>query len=88
MTQTEKTMLSELVSDLKQQRDQIRVRLHLASMEVKDEFEKLDDQFNQLNHRIDPLKDAVGETTEGVWDSLKKLGSEVKVGFRRVLKSL
>lgn len=88
MPQKEKTFLRELISDLKQQRDHLRVKVHLGSVEVKDEFEKLDDKLSQLNHRFDPLKDAVGETAEDVWDSLKLFGSEIKDGFVRIRKSL
>ncbi len=88
MSQNEKTLMAELISDLKQQRDQIRVRIHLGNMELKDEFEKLDERLNHLNLRFGPIKDAIGETTENVWDSLKLVGSEVGNGFRRILKAL
>ena len=88
MPETEKTFMSELISDLKQQRDHLRLKIHLGGVELKDEFEKLDDKLSQLNHRFDPLKDAVGETAEDCWDSLKLVGSEIKDGFNRIRKSL
>ncbi len=88
MPQQEKTLVGELISDLKQQRDQLRVKIHLGGQELKDEFEKLDDKLSQLNHRYDPLKDAVGETAGEVWDSLKLFGSEIKDGFVRIRKSI
>lgn len=88
MTENKKTIVGELISDLKQQRDQIRVRVHLGGQELKEEWERLDDKLNQLNHRFDPLKEAVGETADDVWESLQLLGSEIKDGFHRVRKSL
>ena len=88
MSKEQKAFISELISDLKQQRDQLRVKIHLGSVELKEEFEKLDDQLFQLNHRFDPVKDAVGETAEDVWESMKLLGSEIKDGFVRIGKSL
>ena len=88
MPKTEKTFVSELISDLKQQRDHLRLKIHLGGEELKDEFEKLDDKLSQLNHRFDPLKDAAGETAEDLWDSLKLVGSEIKNGFVRIRKSL
>jgi len=88
MTHNQKTFLAELISDLKQQRDQIRVRLHLGGQELKDEWGRLDDKLNQLNHRFDPIKDAVEEATEDVWESLQLLGNEIKEGFQRIRKSL
>ena len=88
MSDNQKTFISELISDLKQQRDEVRVRLHLGGQELKEEWEKLDDKLNELSHRFDPLKDAVGETTEDVWESLKLIGSEIKEGFDRIRESL
>jgi len=88
MPDTEKTFVEELISDLKQQRDHLRLKIHLGGEDLKDEFEKLDDKLSQLNHRFDPLKDAVGETAEDLWDSLKLVGSEIKDGFVRIRKSL
>ena len=88
MTENKKTFVSELISDLKQQSDEIRVRLHLGGQDVKDEMAKLEDKLVDLNHRFDPLKNAVGETADDVWDSLKLVGGEIKEGFQRIRKAL
>ncbi len=88
MSKERKAFLSELVSDLKQQRDQLRVKIHLGNVEAKEEFSQLEEQLFQLNHRFDPVKDAVEETAEDVWESLNLLGSEIKDGFFRIGKSL
>lgn len=88
MPETEKTFVGELISDLKQQRDHLRVKIHLGNQELKEEFENLDDRLSELNHRFDPLKAAVGETGQDIWDSLKLVGSEIKDGFNRIRKSL
>ena len=88
MTSEPKTIVGELISDLKQQRDHLRLKIKLGGEDLRDEFEKLDDKLAQLNHRFDPIKNAVGETSEDVWDSLKLLGGEIKDGFRRIRKSL
>ena len=88
MSENKKTFVSELISDLKQQSDEIRVRLHLGGQDLKDEMGKLDDKLVDLNHRFDPLKNAVGETADDVWDSLKLVGGEIKEGFQRIRKAL
>jgi hypothetical protein len=80
--------IQELISSLKQQRDELAVRMHLAGAEAKQEWNRLDDKVNQLTHRFDPLKQAVGETTDDVWISLKLLGEELQHGFQRIRKSL
>lgn len=88
MSQDEKTFMAELISDLKRQRDQLRVQIHLGGEELKDEWDRLEDKLSQLNHRFDPMKDAVEETADDVWESLKLVGGEIKDGFHRIRKSL
>lgn len=78
----------EMISALKQQRDDLAVRIHLAEAEMKDEWEQLDEKLFELSHRFDPLKDAVGDTAEDVWESLKLVGEEIRAGFQRIRRSL
>lgn len=88
MSEDKKTLVAELISDLKQQRDELRVKLNLGNKELHEEWERLDEKLNQLNHRFDPLKHAVGETAEDVWESLQIVGGEIKDGFTRIRKAI
>ena len=88
MSEKKKTLMAELISDLKHQRDELRLQIHLGSEELKEEWEKLDDKLSQLSHRFDPVKDAVEDTAEDVWESLKLVGGEIKEGFGRIRKAL
>ena len=82
------TAIAELISTLKQQRDELRVKIHLGSQEVRDQWDKLDDRFVRLKADYEPLTDAVGETAEDVWESMKLVGEEISDGFNRIRKSL
>ena len=88
MSHEDQGFINELISDLKQQRDHLKVKIHLGSTELQEEFAKLEDQLFQLNHRFDPVKEAVDESAKEVWDSLKLLGGEIKNGFHRIGKSI
>lgn len=88
MSEEKKTLIAELISDLKRQRDQLRVQIHLGGEDLKEEWDKLEDKLSQLNHRFDPVKDAVEDTAEDVWESLKLVGGEIKEGFSRIRKAL
>jgi 2-methylcitrate dehydratase PrpD len=77
-----------MISDLKQERDELAVQVHLGKKEVQQEWETLEEKFAELNHRYDPVKDAIGETGEEIWDALKSVGEELKEGFHRIRKSL
>lgn len=81
-------ILAELIRGLKHERDELKLQMHLAGKELQDEWQKLDDQLNQLNHRYEPLRQAVAESAEGVWASLKLVGDELHAGFAKIRKSL
>lgn len=87
MTET-RDRIHALINSLKQQRDELAVRMHLAGAEAKQEWSRLDDKVNQLANRFDPLKRAIGETTDDVWIALNLLGEELQHGFQRIRKSL
>lgn len=79
-----RTALDELISSLKQQRDQINVRIHLAGMEVKDEYERLSRKIEELSDHYEPVKDAVSDSSDNVISALKLAGEEMKKGLSRI----
>jgi hypothetical protein len=88
MSEDKKSMVKEMISSLKQQRDELALQIHLGKAETKELWDKLDDRWNQLSSEYDPVKDAVSETAEGVWTGLELIAGELKKGFDRVKDSL
>jgi hypothetical protein len=86
-TQTQ-DRVHKLIEDLKRQRDELRLQMHLGSMELKNEWDKLDGKLGDLTSRAQPLRTAVGESAEDVWEAAKLLGTEIKEGFDRIRKAL
>ncbi len=80
--------IEELIKSLKQQRDELSVKMHLAGMEMREEWDRLDVKLSKLCSKYEPVKDAFGETSSDVWKTLKQLGSEVGDGFKRIGKAL
>ncbi len=76
----------EMLEDLKQKRDEIRVQLHLASKEVKEEWEELEEKMEEFSGKAKQFaSDAkLKETGSGLGDALGKLGHELKLGYERV----
>jgi hypothetical protein len=85
---SEKSSLEELISTLKQQRDELRVKMHLASAEAKQEYERLSDRINELMAQYEPTKDAATESAGKVFSALKLAGEEMLNGFNRIRKTL
>ncbi|MDV6029966.1 MAG: hypothetical protein F9B45_07630 [Phycisphaera sp. RhM] len=80
--------VANLIQGLKQDRDELKLKVHLGKMELQQDWQALQDKLDALNRRYDPLKEAVEETAEDVWDSLKLVGGEISEGFERIRKSL
>lgn len=80
--------IQELINSLKQQRDELSVKVHLTGMEMREEWNRLDVKLSKLCSKYEPVKDAVDETSGDVWQTLKQLGNEIGEGFKRVSKAL
>ena len=85
---SDRDALSELISSLKQQRDELQVRMHLAQTEAKDEYDRLTDRINELTDQYKPVSDAAAETADNVVAALTLAAQELMTGFDRVRKSL
>ena len=78
--------LDDLITSLKQERDELKLKMHLASMEAKDEYERVSGKVDELTDQYEPVKDAVEETAENVFSALGLVADELKLGFERVRK--
>ncbi len=85
---SERITLQELIDTLKQHRDELRVKMHLAEMDAKDEYERLSCKMDELSSQYQPVKDAVSESADNVIAALLLAAEEMKNGFVRVAKSL
>ncbi len=77
------TNTNNLVEELTRKRDELRVQVHLASMEAKQEWEELEEKWNRFASmaRLD-------DTVEGVEDSLDLLGGELAKGYQKLKAAL
>lgn len=82
------TRASEAISALKQQRDKLKLNMHLGSEEAKQEWDRLEERLYRLQSKFEPLKKSMDDTADDVWESLKLLADEIKNGFQRISKTL
>ena len=83
-----KSSLDQLLSNLKQERDELKLKMHLASMDAKDEYNRLVDKCDQLSKEYEPVSKAVEDTTENVFSALGMVAEELKIGFDRVRNAI
>ncbi len=82
--------IDEILEDLKQRRDELRVKINLASKEIKDEWEELEEKMEDFSGKARQFaEDAkLKETGEGIGDALGQLGHELKAGYDRIREAL
>lgn len=87
MTETHDDM-KKFVETLKQQRDELKVKLHLAKAEAADEWEKAEKKWGQLKAKTRVLGTEAGGASKDIGAAAKQLAKEIKHGYDRIRKLL
>ena len=69
----------DLMDELKQKRDELRLKIHLGSKEAQDEWQDLEKKMQDFSSRAE-----LGKTGEGLGEALGQLGNELKRGYQRI----
>jgi uncharacterized protein (DUF342 family) len=80
--------IEEMFEDLKQQRDELRVRVHLAKAEAKEEWDKLEDSWENIQPKLDKVKGHTVEASKEAWSALELAGEAIKKGYQRIRRDL
>ena len=80
--------IQEIINQLKQQRDELALQIHLGANEVQEEFEQSKEKLDKMLQEYEPVKDAVDESAEKIFASLKTVSDEIVDSFHRIRKSL
>lgn len=75
--------IDDLMDELKQKRDELKLKAHLGSKEAQQEWSELEKKWDDL-----VTKSGLDQTAENVGDALKLLGGELKEGYTRLKKAL
>ena len=83
-----KKEFDELTDALKQQRDEIEVQIHLASMEAKDEWQKAEQNWGQFIDKLGVITDDTKEASAELIQTTKIIGDELKNTYTRISERL
>jgi hypothetical protein len=83
-----KAEFENLLGKLNMERDEINLKLHLASMEAKAEFEEAEKQWHSLKIKAAEIADDSVETSEELIAKAKIVGEELKHAYNRIGKRL
>jgi hypothetical protein len=81
---SDKGAVEGMINTLRQHRDQLALKMHLAKMESKDEYDRLSTKVDELSDQFEPVKEATSEVAGKVFSALALAAGEVQKGFERV----
>lgn len=80
--------VEEMVDRLRQERDELRVRLHLAKLDASDEWRDLEKKWTKLESKARSLGDAAAAESDDIISAAKLLGKEIREGFSNIARRL
>lgn len=75
---------NQLLNTLRQQRDELNVKVHLAGMEVRDEWEVLEKKWEHMKAKSKQVQEVTGDSAHDVHEVALELGHEIKKGYQRL----
>ena len=79
---------SELTSFLKRERDEVRVRTHLANADVQDQWHKVEAKWETFQSRASVVAKVTEESAKEVREATQLVGEELKEAYRRIRDTL
>jgi hypothetical protein len=76
--------MKKLQEALLQQRDELRVRLHLAKADARDEWEGLEKKWAEVQVKFSQLQKSAGESMDDIEAAARLLGEEIQKGYDRI----
>ena len=76
--------MKKLEETLLQQRDELRLKLHLAKADARDEWEELEKKWVEVQAKFAEVQKAAGESGKEIEAAARLLGDELLSGYERI----
>ena len=86
-TKTPGQRLDDVIASTKQEYDEAKLKIHLANMELKDEWDKLEERWFDFCDKCKAAEGAAKESEGKVHDALHNVGTELKQAFENIKKA-
>ncbi|OQK16221.1 hypothetical protein AU255_14065 [Methyloprofundus sedimenti] len=83
-----KQEFDKLMAKLAVERDELNLKLHLASMEAKEEFASAEKMWEQVKLKAGDIADDSVETSDEFISTAKVVGEELKDAYQRIAKRI
>lgn len=80
--------LKDLFETLKQERDELRVKVHLGKAEIKEEWDDIEDKWDKLRGKAGVVFDQASDASQDVTAAAKLMLGEIRDGYKRIRRTL
>ena len=80
--------VDEELETLRRVRDELRVQVHLGKAEAREQWEKLEQRFEEAEARVKRLAREADEPAQELGRAVRLLMQELRDGYRRVRDAL
>jgi hypothetical protein len=78
----------KMLKELKMERDDLKVKLHLLSMDAKEEWNELENKYEKFKAKASEVADVAEDSAGDVVEALKLVGDELREGYNRIRRSM
>ena len=88
LVQQAKHEYQELTELLQRERDELRVRVHLANADAQDQWKKIEDKWHHFQSRASVVAQASDDSAKEVAAATRLVGDEIKDAYRKIRSTL
>lgn len=81
-----RSQINGAIDKLRQERDELRVKVSLAKMEASDEWRDLEKNLERLEAKAKELKGATAESAGDIGAAARLLVEELRNGFKNIAR--
>lgn len=83
-----KDELKRIAETVERQRDEVRLQLHLARQDVKDEWDDLEEYRDRFRKKLEDIVRDAEDTGQETRQHVRKMGEDLKQSYDRLRKRL
>ena len=79
-----KDRVDEMLKDIREERDELMVKLQLAKMESSDEWKKIEAKLEKLEDKAKDVAEVTADASKDVAAAINLLGEEIRDAFKKI----
>jgi len=76
--------LAEMIESLKQGRDELNVRMHLAKAEAKDLWQEMESKWQLIRGQLDRVDDQSADAVKDIGAATMVVAEEIRRGYKKL----